>query len=113
MRKVRVGAAAVALLLVLGVAFSQDAKDDKKAGKEPPVKLRGFLPMHFGKLGLRDDQKQAIYRIQGEYKGKIEELNRKIAQLKAEQKDAMDKVLTAEQRTRLKELRSGEKIKDK
>jgi len=39
---------------------------------DPPVKVKGFLPMNWGKIGLSDDQKQEIYKIQAKYGGEID-----------------------------------------
>ena len=57
-------------LLVVGLALlatstsGQDKKDD-----EPKVK--GKLPPHFSKLGLSDEQKDKIHKIDAAYKAKI------------------------------------------
>jgi hypothetical protein len=97
--RVRIGVMVLALV-VLGAAYFQD---------NPPTKVRGQLPTYFKKLGLRDDQVQAIYRLRANYKTKLDDLKRQIDKLKADEKDAVEKVLTAEQLKRLRELRSGEK----
>jgi Spy/CpxP family protein refolding chaperone len=102
MLRVCLGVIVLALAL-MGVAYAQEKSDDKA-----PVKVRGQLPAFFKKLGLRDDQIQKIYKIRAEYKGKVEELKRKLDQLKAAEKAELEKVLTPEQLKRLKELRSGE-----
>jgi len=95
-------------LVMLGAGSLQDPKDSKKSD-DPQPKLRGQLPQFYKKLGLRDDQVQKIYKVRADYKSKTEELQRQIARLKAEEKEALEKVLTAEQLKRLRELRSGEK----
>ena len=73
------------------------AKEEKK--------LKGYLPTYYKSLGLTDAQKQRIYRIQAEYKEILDEIERTKAKLKAEQKEAYEKVLNAEQVKELKKLR--------
>jgi hypothetical protein len=104
MSRVRIGVTVLAMAL-MGAAYFQDDKQ--------PVKLRGQLPAYFGKLGLRDDQRQQIYKLRAGYKVKVDDLRRQIEKLKAEEKVALEKVLTAEQLKRLRELRSGEKATEK
>jgi hypothetical protein len=93
---------AVLVSALMGVTYSQEKADDTP-------KVRGQLPAFYKKLGLRDDQIQKIYKIRAGYKGKLEELKRKMDQLKTTEKEDLEKVLTAEQLKRLRELRSGEK----
>lgn len=109
MTRVHVGVTLLALAM-LAPAY-QDKGKEKKA--EEPPKLRGTLPPNFKKLGLRDDQVQAIYKTRADYRAKIDQLNKQIAKLREEEKEALDKVLTAEQRKRLKEIRTGGKGSDK
>lgn len=77
------------------------------AGQEPPKPKASS----WGQLGLSDDQKQKVYKIQAEYADKLaplekqqHELAKKIAALRAEERKEMEKVLTEEQKKRLKEL---------
>lgn len=102
---------ASALLLLAGLLllssnglFSQEAKD-------PPSKVKGILPAYYGKIGLADDQKAAIYKIQAKYRDEIKKLEDKIAETRADERREMDKVLTAEQRQKLIEAITGEKGK--
>lgn len=105
-------------LSLLGAASFQkaDTKTKPAEGAKPedkaPVRVKGFLPAYYKKLGLRDDQVQNVYRIRADYKAKIENLKQQIDRLKAEEKGALEKVLTPEQLKRLRELRSGEKAAD-
>ena len=105
---------AVLTLAMIGVAYSQDKKpDDKKPDDKPPVKLKGYLPQHYKKLGLRDDQLQRIYKIRADSKAKQDELLAKIAKLKADEKELLEKALTADQIKRLREIRTGDKPTEK
>lgn len=88
-----------------------DKKDTtKKPDEKPALPIRGTLPQYYKKLGLRDDQKQSIYRIRANSKAKMEELKRQMQELKDREKEALEKVLTPEQLKRLRQLRSGEKV---
>src|SRR5207249_5166517 len=92
--------------------------------KDAPGKVRGQLPPSWGKLGLTDKQKQTVYRIQSDYRKKIEPLDKKIQDLRKQERAELLKVLNDEQRTRLKEIissktggdappKDGESSKDK
>jgi hypothetical protein len=96
------GGVLVLVLALMGAAYSQDTP-----------KLKGTLPQNYGKIGLTDVQKQSVYKIRADYRGKIEQLQKQIAKLKMEEKEALEKVLTPEQLKRLKEIRSGEKSTEK
>jgi hypothetical protein len=94
------GVAGVGLVLLLagGGASAQDTKDP------PPVKVRGQLPQNWKKLGLSTDQTQKIYAIRGTYQGKISTLATEIRKLKDEERRELFKVLTEDQKTRLRKL---------
>jgi hypothetical protein len=85
-------------------------------GDDPAPKYKGTLPPNWKKIGLDNDQVQRIYKIQGQYRGKIESLETQIRKLKDEERAEMEKVLTKAQKERLKEIRdktsSGESGKD-
>jgi hypothetical protein len=76
------------------------AADDKK---EPPVK--GQLPAKWKELGLTDVQKKEIYTIQTEYRTKIDDLESQVKKLKDDEHDKLIKVLTEDQKKRLKEIK--------
>lgn len=94
----------------------QDAKkDDMKKedkGKEGSARVRGFLPANYRKLGLSEEQRQKVYKVQAEYDDKIKDLEEQIAEMKAKRSKAVESVLTEAQKARLKEITSG-KDKDK
>jgi hypothetical protein len=115
MFRLRLGLMGLAIfLLATGWLAGQDQKsDDKKTeDKEVPAKVKGNLPKGFSKLGLTDDQKQSIYKITGKYRAKIDELRQKMIALQTEEKAEIDKVLTAEQKARLREILLGDFGKD-
>ncbi len=93
-----IGLLAIALLMG-GWLHGEDTKDDKK--------IKGTLPANWGKLGLTDTQKQAVYKVQAEYKDKLADLEKQIKELKDKEKDEMYKVLNEDQKKRLRELTGG------
>jgi hypothetical protein len=99
------------LFAIVGVVFAQD-KDAPKKDKptEPEKKYKGILPANFKKLGLTDTQVQSIYKLQSEYRAKMDDLKKQMETLKATEKAAIEKVLTDVQLKRLKEIRAGEKV---
>jgi Spy/CpxP family protein refolding chaperone len=96
---------ACGLFLVSGGLVGQEKKKDDK--KDPPVKAKGMLPQYWGKLGLSDEQKQNIYKIQGKYNEEIDKLEAKIKDLKATRDKEARAVLTADQRKKLEEILLG------
>ncbi len=79
---------------------SDSAKDESKG------KVTGRLPANYGRLGLSDDQKQQIYRIQAKYAAKLEELEKEIEKAKVQRIAECLKVLTKIQKERLEELKN-------
>lgn len=94
----------LALALLVGGLYGQQTVSDST---DTPAKFKGMLPPNWGKLGLSDDQKQKIYRVQAEYAAKIAELERQIQALREQERTEMAKFLTDAQKTKLKELTLG------
>ena len=94
------------LLVASDGLVGQDKKDDAKATKkdDAPVKVKGTLPPGWGKIGLTDDQKQEVYKIQAKYGAEIDKLEAKIKELKAGQMKEMKGVLNADQKKALQDL---------
>ena len=97
------------LLALVFLASGGLLGDDKKDSKDSPstTKFKGFLPQNWGKLGLTDKQKQDVYKAQSEYREKIDSLKGQIKKLEEQQTADLLKVLTDDQKTRLKEILSG------
>lgn len=107
-----VGTLAVALLLSGVSAASAQEKGKSKSdssSKERESKVRGVLPQHYRQLGLSEEQRQNIYKIQNEYADKIDDLQKKIDDMKAERNSKYLKALTKAQRDRLEEIKKGDK----
>ncbi len=99
MRSLRFVLVLVSVVLVSGLNGQE---------KDEPAKIKGTLPANYKKLGLSADQVQQIYRLQARIDAQIAELNAKIDALKKSKEAEREKVLTAAQRTKLKEIRLGE-----
>lgn len=93
--------------------------DDKKpnAGDEKPAdsgaKMRGQLPQNWSKLGLSDEQKQRVYKLQSDFQNKMDSLQKQISDLKSQERKELEKVLTPGQRERLREILAGKAPSEK
>jgi hypothetical protein len=95
MKRVHGFVAVVALALLLGSGLQGQDKD---------TKVKGTLPANWGKLSLSEEQKQKVYKIQGDYHDKIASLEKQVKDLKATEKTEMEKVLSDAQKALLKEI---------
>src|SRR5262245_55529239 len=88
-------------------------KEEKSEGKKDAKKAKSDnrLPNNYGKLGLSEEQRKKNYAIQDLYSAQIDELEKKIAELKAKQTAETEAVLTAEQRTSLQAANEESKKK--
>ena len=93
------------VLMLVGVLLASGLIGQEK---DVPAKVKGTLPANWKKVGLTDDQVQQVYRVQARYNAQIAELDAKIKELKKIEKAEMEKVMTAAQKARLKEIVTGE-----
>jgi Spy/CpxP family protein refolding chaperone len=93
----------LALLLMVSWLVAADNKTDTDK-KEPDPKAKGTLRANWKKLGLTDDQVQKIYKVQSDYRTKIDILEQQIKDLRQQELADQVKVLTEAQKARLKEL---------
>ena len=98
-----IGLGLLVLALVVGTSDSQEKKG----------KAKGQLPPGFKALDLTAAQTAKIYEINGEFKSKIDDLNKKITELKGQQKKAQVAVLTDEQKQKYTQFLVGEDTKGK
>lgn len=91
------------LALLVGTSDSQEKKE----------KFKGQLPPGFKALDLTPAQTAKVYEINAEFKSKIDDLNKKITELKGQQKKAQVAVLTDEQKLKYTEYITGEESKAK
>ena len=109
----RLGVTVLAMSLLAGGWIMGDNNQKSDDKKDPPPKLKGTLPQGWGKLGLTADQKQKIYKVQADYRVKIEALERQLELTKKNRREEMEKVLTKEQMAQLRKEALPEKDKDK
>jgi hypothetical protein len=98
---------AFTLIGVVVIAFAASGLlfgDDKDSKKDTKAVRQGSLPPNYSKLGLSPDQKKKIQEIQGEYRGKIQELEEQIRDLRKKEKSEVEAVLTDTQKARLREI---------
>jgi len=106
MRVLRVCAVMIAMMLLTGPFLSGQ---DKSSGGG---KARGQLPANWSKLGLDDTQKEKVYKIQAEYRPKIEDLQKQLAEIRDKEKKDLEAVLTPAQKARLREILVGKAPSD-
>ena len=102
----------VAMLMMSGGIIGQEKgtkkedtkKEDTKKEPTTKTKAKGQLPQNWGQLGLTDEQKQSVYRLQGKYNEEIDVLEAKIKELKSKMSEERSKILTAEQKKRLEQI---------
>jgi len=92
---------------VVGQEAKTAGQEPKKEAKKDEPKAKGFLPQNWGKIGLSDDQKQDVYKIQAKHNAEIDKLEAKIKELKTTRDKELKTVLTAEQKKRLEEILIG------
>ncbi|MCP4815279.1 MAG: hypothetical protein GY888_22440 [Planctomycetaceae bacterium] len=77
-----------------------------------PVKLRGRLPAHFGKV-VDESQRQEIYQIQARYKDRIGKLQADLKSVTRQRDRAILEVLSSQQREELEELQQAARDRSK
>lgn len=90
--------------------------DDKKPDDKPAdsgAKMRGQLPQNWSKLGLSEEQKQRVYKVQNDIRAKIDSLQKQINDMKEQERKELEKVLTPAQKERLREILTGKAPSDK
>lgn len=83
---------------------SNEVKADKKQSTER-------LPRNYGKIGLTEAQRKSIYEIVGRYESQIDELEKKIAELKVKEASECEAILNPNQRQSLNDLTAEAKKK--
>jgi hypothetical protein len=88
-------------LLAVALLVGWLAADDKK--EPPPAKLRPG----WERIGLSADQVEKIAKVQGDYRPKVEALEKQLKALQDEQLAKETDVLTEAQKARLKDLEAA------
>ena len=81
----------------------------KPTGKSAPPDVTHRVPSGYSKLGLTDQQKEKLYKIQAEYYPKIQGLEKQVDDLRDKRVKECESVLTAPQKRLLAE--AGQKKK--
>ena len=81
----------------------------KPTGKTAPPDVMHRVPSGYSKLGLTDQQKEKLYKIQAEYYPKIQALEKQLDDLRDKREKEFVSVLTAPQKRLLAE--AGQKKK--
>jgi hypothetical protein len=92
-----IGAAILGMAFLVGSGASQDAKKETKA-------KTSYVPAGWKVLGLSKDQTAEFAKIHNSYKGKIKDLEDKILEAKTQEKQEMVKLLTEDQKDKLRKL---------
>ena len=105
MRRMSLALALASLVCITALAAPQSPKQDDKKKKDAPapVVVRVQLPRGWGKLGLTDKQRKAVYATRGKYAAKRKALEEQIQKLKDEEMQECEKLLTDGQKKILKE----------
>lgn len=115
---VGVGSALTVAVLSAGLVNGICAQDggkaavkvEKKEG-EKKEKAEARLPSNYGKLELTADQRKKVLEIQAKYDSQLDDLEKKIADLKAKRSSECEAVLTGPQKASLQELNDESKKK--
>ena len=90
-------------------APSQSAGKTKSTGRAAPPDPAHRLPPGYSKLGLSDQQREAIYRIQGKYYPQIQALEKQAAALREKREAECEAVLKPAQKRLLTEQEQQKK----
>ena len=108
-------AAPVALCLALAVGLLSEPaaaqKRTKEDGAAAEEKLTGRLPNYYGMVGVSDEQRQTIYRIQADYDLQVDALLEELEELRDERDAKVAEVLTEDQVKKVQELRAAARAK--
>jgi len=81
----------------------------KPTGKTAPPDVTHRVPSGYSKLGLTDQQKEKLYKIQAEYSTKIQNLEKQVSDLRDRRQGEFESVLTAPQKRLLAEAAQQKK----
>jgi hypothetical protein len=82
-------------------APSESGSKAKSTAKVAPPDPTHRVPPGYSKLGLTDQQKEAIYKIQAKYYPQLQDLEKKASALRTRRESEFEAVLTAAQKRQL------------
>jgi Spy/CpxP family protein refolding chaperone len=94
---------------LLGVAFVVGTGASQDTGKST-TKTKAYLPVGWKDLGLSKEQTFEISKVHATYKAKIKLLEDQIKEAKTHERQDMVKLLTADQKDKLRRSAVGEDI---
>jgi len=97
------GSVLLGVLLAASLLFGQQQSSTRAKGK---------LPRYWSKLGLSDEQRQKVSKIQSAYKVKIDALRTEISKLQEEERRELGKVLTDAQKSELRRIVADQALSD-
>lgn len=89
------------------ISVAQKEKTTKTEAKKPTVRL----PNNFGKIDLTEKQKDSVRDIMSKYSDQIDKLEEQIKSLKDKRDAEVQKVLSADQKSKLASLEAEAKKK--
>ena len=92
---------------------TDDGSTAKSTGKTAPPDVMHRVPQGYSKLGLTDQQREKIYKIQADYYPKIQDLEKKVQDLRDRREKAFEAVLTAPQKRMLADAEQQRKAEAK
>ena len=109
MTAIRIGIFLACAALTATVSVGQEPTKSDPVKPAPPVPApkvdyRGQLPFYWGQLGLTDQQRQEVYKINAEYGAQMAAPELKIEQLKEKRDQERFKVLSPVQKDRLEAI---------
>ncbi len=103
-----------ATMMILAGTWTLPAQEPKaKPADAPKAKAKRAadpsrrVPNHFGQLGLSDEQRESIYKIQAQHMPKIDALEKQIDELRAQMVKECETVLTSTQKQMLADRRTA------
>jgi Spy/CpxP family protein refolding chaperone len=109
-----VGAGLAAVLLVAAASLhAQEPKAKAKAKPATKADPSRRVPDYFGQIGLTDEQRESIYKIQGKHQARIDELEKEIDEIRAKSLGECEAVLTDMQKQMLEQRRKDAAAKKK
>jgi LTXXQ motif family protein len=81
----------------------------KPTGKTAPPDVTHRVPPGYSKLGLTDEQKEKLYKIQAEYYSKIQNLRKQVSDMRDKREKEFESVLTNPQKRLLAEAAQQKK----
>jgi hypothetical protein len=107
-------AAVLCAVVSLNLALAQKpaAKGKAAAAADAPAKPKGRLPAYYKDI-VDDKQRDSIYTIQADFKGKIDALKEQIEKLETDRDAAIENVLSAAQKDKLKKAKEAAAAKKK